>query len=112
MADNPFGDPLKKATEDLERRARSGPELPEWEAPAPTGRTEPPARGGAPSLSDPDYQVPAGDLMPPQEMQPVFIDAARRHGVPVNVLAAIAQQESGYNPRPWANPPNGAGPRA
>ena len=38
------------------------------------------------------------NLLPPQQLMPMFEDAARKNGVPVNVLMALAHQESGYNP--------------
>lgn len=37
-------------------------------------------------------------LMPPPDLQPKIEAAAAREGVPVNVLSALAQQESNYNP--------------
>lgn len=40
----------------------------------------------------------ANGLMPPPDLQPIFEAAAAEYGVPVNVVAALAQQESSYNP--------------
>jgi hypothetical protein len=37
-------------------------------------------------------------LLPPPDLQPLFEAAAAQYGVPVNVLASLAQQESSYNP--------------
>lgn len=37
-----------------------------------------------------------GGLMPPADLQPLFEEAAAEYGVPVNVLAGLAQQESSY----------------
>lgn len=39
-----------------------------------------------------------GGLLPPPNLQPMFEAAAAQYGVPINVLSALAQQESNYNP--------------
>ena len=36
-------------------------------------------------------------LLPPSSIQPIFEEASATYGVPLNVLAALAQQESSYN---------------
>lgn len=46
----------------------------------------------------PSAVMKGSGLMPPSSLQPVFESAAADSGVPLNVLTAIAQQESGYNP--------------
>lgn len=54
-----------------------------------------PSAPAAPSLRK---SAKSASLLPPPEFEPLFIEAAKKHGVPVNVLMAIGQQESSYNP--------------
>jgi len=61
-------------------------ELPKIELPE---RSEP--RSAAQSMR-------TSGLMPPQNFQPIFEEASAEYGVPLNVLAALGQQESSYNP--------------
>lgn len=42
--------------------------------------------------------APQQGLMPPTELMPVFENAAKKHGVPVESLIALAHQESRFNP--------------
>lgn len=44
--------------------------------------------------------------MPPPNLLPVFQSAAKQYNIPVNVLMAIGQQESGYNTRAIGQPTN------
>lgn len=63
--------------------------------PSPVNRT-------APDSTVQDVRQPAramrGGLLPPPDMQPMFEAAAAQYGVPINVLSALALQESNYNP--------------
>lgn len=57
--------------------------------------------GGAISPDAPE------SLVPPPELDPLFQQASERHGVPVNVIRAIAHQESTYGQNRF-NPESGA----
>ena len=72
---------------------------------SPFARVEQEQRQRIDALAMPDFQDigrqqqssgVANDLLPPPNLKPLFENAARRHGVPVNVLMAIAQQEPSY----------------
>lgn len=101
---NPFDrSPLGALADEWEGERRTRLPSIERAAPAPAA-----ARGlniEAPQAQAPsDTRAPAvrqprtgGKIAPPQNLAPAFVDAARRHGVPVNVLAAIADQESSFN---------------
>lgn len=71
-------------------------------------RGTPPAAEGLPSLDQPQQQQSrqrqTGSLLAPDALRPMFEDAARKYNVPVNVLMAIAQQESSYNPNAVGQP--------
>lgn len=86
MAENRF---LHSLLNETEKDATS------LEIPYPTTRT-------APDSTVQDVRQPAqamrGGLMPPPNLQPMFEAAAAQYGVPINVLSALAQQESNYNP--------------
>lgn len=72
------------------------------------------ARGGLPSPAELESILPAetsdtpqayssspsvqSGLLPPARLRPMFERAAESHGVPLNILMAMAQQESSYNP--------------
>lgn len=78
MADNnPFlQNPFDKLADDI---SSSSNDLPEYE------RIQ-----GSPAES--------GPVKPPADFAPLFQAAADKHGVPANVLMALAQQESSFNP--------------
>lgn len=86
MAENRF---LHSVLDETEKDAAS------LELPAPTTRT-------APDSTVQDIRQPAqamrGGIMPPPNLQPMFEAASAQYGVPINVLSALAQQESNYNP--------------
>lgn len=82
MAENRF---LQSPIDKLIEESKSY-ELPKIELPA---RSEP--RSAAQSMR-------TNGLMPPQNFQPIFEEASAEYGVPLNVLAALGQQESSYNP--------------
>jgi cell wall-associated NlpC family hydrolase len=52
----------------------------------------------ASSASTPSAGIPA-DLNVPADLVPLFQSAAAQSGVPVSLLAAVAKQESGFNPQ-------------
>ena len=64
-----------------------------------------PASGGLPDMSD--TRQPTGNksapksenLIPPQNLLPIFEQAAQKYDVPVNVLMALGHQESRFNSR-------------
>lgn len=78
--------------------------------PAPQPVAVPPAAPSAPSGIDPaqtfaDTRRPASAPQgPPPAMVPLFETAAARHGVPINIIMALAEQESAYNPRAVGTP--------
>lgn len=79
MAENFFSkSPIDKLIEDSKTY-----ELPQIELPA--------ERSAARSMR-------ANGLMPPPNLQPIFEEASAEYGVPLNVLSALGQQESTYNP--------------
>jgi len=46
---------------------------------------------------EPRASSPSKSMAPPADLLPLFTESSAKHGVPVNVLAALAQQESGYD---------------
>lgn len=74
--------------------APSIPDFPELKLPEPDAVVEPAVPVAA---SSPRPRRGEAVKLPPA-MKPVFEAAAVRHGVPVNVLMALAEQESRYNP--------------
>lgn len=85
MAENRF---LQSPLNDLEQDATR------LELPAPVSSTAPDS-----TVQDvkPARAMSKNGLMPPPDLQSKFEAAAAREGVPVNVLSALAQQESSYN---------------
>lgn len=97
MAQNPFSkSPIENLTEELNSSRYDLPELP--------GRSVkqspelPQMQDGQPAAAEakPKQAKPAGNLLPPDDLRPIFESAAREHGVPVNVLMALGHQESRY----------------
>lgn len=43
-------------------------------------------------------------VLPPEQYRPLFDDAARKYDVPVNIVMALANQESNYNPKAIGTP--------
>jgi N12 class adenine-specific DNA methylase len=81
--------------------------LPPLEQVAPPVAPAAPARPIDPTAPASDTRRPAeagAGNMPPPALMPLFEAAAARHGVPVNVIMALAEQESGYNPRAVGTP--------
>jgi hypothetical protein len=71
--------------------APSTPPLPEFKAlPARNASSGPLTSSAATVLSK--------GLLPPPDLQPLFEKYSAEYGVPLNVLSALAQQESRYNP--------------
>lgn len=85
MAENRF---LQSPLTDLEQDATR------LELPAPIASTAPDSTA---QDVKPARAMRKHGLMPPPDLQPKFEAAAAREGVPVNVLSALAQQESSYN---------------
>jgi hypothetical protein len=58
------------------------------------------APADAPAAPAPTPRAPANpqSLLPPAELRPMFEGVAAHFKVPVNILMAVAQQESSYNP--------------
>lgn len=56
-----------------------------------------------PTVPASDSPKPKGAL-PPDALTPVFVGAAKKYNVPVNVLMAMAHQESGYDPKAVGQP--------
>lgn len=73
-------------------------DAPSLDLPAPITRTAPD------STARPARAMRTHGLMPPPDLQPIFEAAAAEFGVPVNVVAALAQQESSYNPTAVGTP--------
>lgn len=71
-------------------------EAPALDLPAPITSTAPDST--ALDVRQSSRALRSRGLMPPQNLQPIFEAAATQEGVPVNVLAALAAQESSYNP--------------
>lgn len=96
--------PLSRLADDLEK---DRPKLPEIAPRTPADRPEttiPNLTGGAPSADSRNPSGPSrgaagdGPIAPPADMVPLFVEAARKHRIPVNILAGLASQESGFNP--------------
>lgn len=68
-------------------------------ASAPAASPAPSAKPAAPTAR----QITDAAL-PPEALQPLFMAASQQYQVPINVLAALAQQESNYNPRAIGQP--------
>ena len=92
MANNPFfRNPLDLVTDEIRGRALELPDLSQ------VGGAR--RQSGGPDLSSlSPQQAPSGNLMPPEQFTPLFLEASARYGVPANVLMALAQQESSYRP--------------
>lgn len=71
------------------------PDLPKDAAPTPAPAPE---EAPAPAAPPPQPVAPPASLLPPKQLQPLFEATAAHFKVPVNVLMAIAQQESSYDP--------------
>lgn len=108
MATNPFlQDPLTKLATDLEAEAAQPLPGQQAAAPAPVQAEVPQAKAAtttepaAPAAEAPvEGRRPTRtkSMLPPPQFQPTFEAAAKQYNVPVNVLMALGQQESGYNP--------------
>lgn len=85
MAKSPF-DALTEEYSNAAKALRSGLESPKQEA-APAS----PRRGSS-------------GILPPPDLMPLFESSSAEYGVPVNVLAALAQQESSYNTQAIGQP--------
>lgn len=108
MAKNPFSQsPIENLTEELNTQQYALPDLPGRttteatvipEMPAAKTSTQPKAAAetSAPDEAQPKQAKPAGNLLPPADIRPIFENAAREYGVPVNVLMALGHQESRY----------------
>jgi N12 class adenine-specific DNA methylase len=92
VANNPFfRNPLDSVTDEIRGRALELPDLSQ------VGGAR--RQAGGPDLSSlSPRQAPSGNLMPPEQFTPLFLEASARYGVPANVLMALAQQESSYRP--------------
>lgn len=89
VANNPFfRNPLDAVTDEIRGRTL---ELPDFSR---VGGT---AQGPDLSSLSP-RQAPGGNLLPPEQFTPLFLEASAKYGVPTNVLMALAQQESSYRP--------------
>lgn len=95
---SPFDDLIEQqkqqATADVE--AVQQPEVVDAPAPAAQPKLDAPsmAAGGMPAAK----QVKTDNLVPPDALRPTFEASAKEYGVPVNVLMALAHQESRYDP--------------
>lgn len=102
---NLFGlNPLDRAIEEFRQRpiGLSMPQLdrqgqqPEYDTdsrnPAPVRQQQTQQRGAA------------SNMLPPPDLQPLFEKAAARHGVPLEIVMALGQQESSYNPQATGQP--------
>lgn len=90
VAENKFlQSPIDKLIEDSK-----GYELPKIESIAPRST----APDDAPAFDGRNPSRKHKGLMPPEDLQPLFEEYSAEFGVPLNVLAALGQQESTYNP--------------
>lgn len=64
--------------------------------PMPNIQTLPPRESSAGPLTSAAASLSKG-LLPPPDLQPLFEKYSAEYGVPLNVVSALAQQESGYN---------------
>jgi len=81
---NPFfQNPLDKVTDDILAK-----------------KYELPALSGIRAQSDGRIEASrdVDGILPPEQYQPLFINASQKYGVPANILMSLAQQESSYNP--------------
>ena len=86
MADNPFfRNPLDVATDEIRGQRFELPDLSQIST-----------RQEDPSEREPSRRQPSGNFLPPEPLTPIFTQAAQEYGVPVDVLMALAQQESSY----------------
>jgi len=108
VATNPFlQDPLTKLATDLEAEAAQPLPGQQAAAPAPVQTEVPQAKTttatDAPAVPATETPVEGRrptktkSMLPPPQFQPTFDAAAKQYNVPVNVLMALGQQESGYN---------------
>jgi hypothetical protein len=65
--------------------------------PMPAINTLPPRSANAGPLTSSAASVMSQGLLPPPDLQPLFEKYSAEFGVPLNVLSALAQQESGYD---------------
>lgn len=65
--------------------------------PMPNIQTLPPRDSSAGPLTSSAATVMSKGLLPPPDLQPLFEKYSAEYGVPLNVLSALAQQESGYD---------------
>lgn len=65
--------------------------------PMPNIQTLPPRDSSAGPLTSSAATVMSKGLLPPPDLQPFFEKYSAEYGVPLNVLSALAQQESGYD---------------
>lgn len=86
-----FQSPLDKLIEESKNY-----ELPNIPAPTSTAQDDT-APAPEVKLGKAASSLKKNGLMPPQDLQPLFEEASAEFGVPMNVLAALAQQESRYN---------------
>lgn len=99
--DNPqfFESPLGAVASDLESQAaKTLATIPEPSAPQ-TFTPEAAATPAAPVKSSIQGALPQDAAL-----LRAFQDSSRKHGVPINILMALAQQESGYNPMAVGQP--------
>lgn len=96
MAKQGLRNPLHQAADDIQSQTY---QLPQFERPevGGLGGRSPGSRSSSDSTESYDFGSSDG-LLPPPDMEPLFMSTAERHGVPVNVLMALAQQESNYRP--------------
>lgn len=95
---NPFlRSPTDDLIDDLTAQAAQPVKLPEAPKATPTPKAEaaPPA---AASTSDTSKPGRAPRWLPSSDLMPIFESAAQQYNVPVNVVMALAHQESRYNP--------------
>lgn len=94
MADNPFlQNPYDALTSDLNAQAQA-------DAATPLPSIDMPARtpAAAPASDEGSRGAGTDNLLPPAKYRGLFDATAQKTGVPVNVLMALAHQESRYNP--------------
>lgn len=96
MADNRFlQSPFDKLIEDAQSY-----ELPQLSQPEPISTTQhstaPEAPKAPKAKKSASNALKTTGLLPPQDLAPIFEEAAATFGVPLNVLAALGQQESSY----------------
>jgi len=95
---NPFlRSPTDTLVDELNAQAAQPVTLPEVPkaAPAPKADIEPPA---TPSMPKAEASAKTPNWLPNANLMPIFESAAQQYNVPVNVVMALANQESRYNP--------------